>query len=103
MNSCWLTKTIYKNALKAGRVYLTAEKETRNGITGWNLYILRKADNDKTPRMWKVCGHSHYWSNSKRYYYVVAYGTSRPLEVVLSVGHSLGLSHGEMKQNYEVI
>lgn len=94
MESTWLTKTIYKNALKAGRVFLTSAKETRNGITGYNLYIIRKN------RVWQVLGHSVYWSNPKRYYHVVAWGTSRTLEVILSVGYQLGLNFNEIKQNY---
>lgn len=99
MESNWLSKTIYKNALKEGRVYLTVASQTSNGTTGYNLYILDK----KTRYMKYVCGHSCYWSNTKGYYHVVAWGTSRPLEVILSVGYNLGLKFEEIRQNYRVI
>ena len=99
MESTWLTKTKYKNALKAGRVYLTSAMETKNGVTGYNLYV----KNPKDKSMMLVCGHSPYWSDKKRCYHVVAWGTSRPLEVILSVGHSLGLKFSDIKQNYTVL
>jgi hypothetical protein len=97
MESTWLTKRLYKQALKTGKVYLTLEIQTRNGVTGYNLYILKNGD------MLKVCGHSPYWSDKKRCYHVTCWGTSRPLEVILSVGRSLGLRFHEMSQNYTVL
>ncbi len=100
MQSTWLTKTLYKNALKNGNVYMSTEMQTRNGITGFNLYIKRRKRGDRHGGMWQVLGHSPYWSEGYRCYHCTAWGTSRPLEVLLSVGHSLGLNHGEMPQNY---
>ena len=96
MESTWITKTLYKNALKAGRVFMSTAMQTRNGITGYNLYI--QDAKDKSMRM--VCGHSPYWSDKKRCYWVTCWGTSRPLEVILSVGNSLGLKHGDIRQNW---
>ena len=99
MKSTWLTKTLYRNALKSGRVYMSTAMRTRNGITGYNLYI----QNAKNRDMRSVCGHSGYWSNAKECYWVTCWGTSRPLEVILSVGHSLGLTHAEIPQRWNYL
>ena len=96
MESTWLTKTLYKNALKSGRVFMTTAKTTRNGVTGYNLYI----KNAKNNQMRYICGHSPYWSDKKEYYHVTCWGASRPLEIILSIGHSLGLKFSEIKQNW---
>lgn len=94
MESTWISKTIYKNALKKGNVYLTSALQTRNGITGYNVYVKRDG------RMLQLLGHSDYWSEGKRCYHCTAWGTSRPLEIILSIGHALGLKFHEMKQNW---
>ena len=102
MQSVWLTKGIYKKALKDGRVYMTTEMQTsRNGITGYNLYILNPSKDIKG--MAKVLGWSNYWSESKQCYHVCAWGTSRPLEVILTIGYKLGLRFEEIKQNWKFI
>jgi len=101
LESSWLTKEIYQQALVDGRVIMTANNHTRNGITEYNLYI-----QDPAPDMLglrQVCGHSQYWSNNKEAYWVTCWGTSRPLEVILSVGDSLGLKHSEMEQNWKFL
>ena len=97
MKSEWLTRTLYKNALAKGKVYMSANNHTRNGITEYNLYIKTKNG------MMRVVGHSPYWSDNKCAYWVTAWGTSRPLEVILSVGSSLGLKFHEIKQNWTFI
>lgn len=91
-------KTRYKRALEAGRVFLTAENMTRNGITEYNLYMT-------TPKgkIEQITGNSVCWSETKHSYHVTAWGTSRPLEVILSVGYNLGLSFSEIKQNYRML
>lgn len=96
MESTWITKTLYKNALKSGRVFMSAALQTRNGITGYNLYI----KNAKDSQMRTVMGHSPYWSDKRECYHVTCWGTSRPLEVILSVGHSLGLKFDEIPQRW---
>ena len=97
MESTWITKTIYKNALKKGNVYLSTAMQTRNGITGYNVYIKRPGE------MRQVFGHSDYWSENKRCYHCTAWGTSRPLEIVLSIGYKLGLKFHDIKQNWNFL
>ena len=96
MESTWITKTKYKNALKSGRVFMTAAMQGRNGTTGYNVYI----KDAKGSAMRKLCGHSVYWSNKRRCYHCVAWGTSRPLEIILSIGYGLGLKFNDIKQNW---
>ena len=96
MESTWITKTKYKNALKSGRVFMTTAMQGRNGVTGYNLYI--KDAKGSTMRL--LCGHSSYWSDKRRCYHCCAWGTSRPLEIILSVGYKLGLGFHEIEQNW---
>ena len=107
MESTWLTKEIFKKALEEKRVYLTAALKTSKGITGYNVYILEVEDfiNDippKTDILW-LCGHSPYWSDSKECYHCTAWGLSRPLEIILSIGYKLGLTFQEMPQTHRMI
>ena len=95
--SMWLTREIYQKALEGGRVVMTANNHTRNGITEYNLYI---RDDCGRQRFRQLCGHSPYWSDKKGAYWVTCWGTSRPLEIILSVGSSLGLKFHEIKQNW---
>ena len=95
-----ITKTKFKNALESGRVYLSTEiQNSRNGITGYNVYV-RDA---KTGVMSKITGHSPYWSEKKWCYHCVAWGTSRPLEIILSIGYELGLDFHDIKQRWNYL
>ena len=96
MESTWITKTKFKNALKSGRVYMTSAIQTKNGITGYNVYVKEA----KGSQMLMLCGHSSYWSDKKRCYHCTAWGTSRPLEIILSIGYELGLKFHDIKQNW---
>lgn len=100
MESTWITKTIYKNALKNGNVFMSTELQTRKGVTGYNVYIKRRKIGHVPGGMWQLIGHSSYWSDAKRCYHCTAWGTSRPLEIILSIGESLGFRFGEIKQNW---
>ena len=106
MESTWLTKEVFKKALEEKRVYLTTELKTAKGITGYNVYIL-DIDHDlmepKLKGMLWLCGHSPYWSNSKECYHCTAWGLSRPLEIILSIGYKLGLKFKEMPQTHQMI
>ena len=97
MTSEWLTKTIYKNALAKGKVYMSANNHTRNGITEYKLYVKTKDG------LTQVRGHSPYWSKRKQAYWVTCWGTSRPLEIILSVGYELGLEFHDIKQNWNFL
>lgn len=101
LKSSWLTKEIYQQALKDGRVILTANNHTRNGITEYNLYI--ENPEPDMPGIRQVCGHSSYWSDNKRAYWVTCWGTSRPLEIILDVGYKLGLQFKEIEQNWRFL
>lgn len=100
--STWLTKAIYRKALREGRVYMTAQIRTSNGITGYNLYIA-EVDKHHKVTLLHVYGHSGYWSKARQCYHVTCWGTSRPLEVILSVGYNLGLKFEDIKQNWNFL
>jgi len=93
----WLTKTIYKNALKKDKVFLTKEIITSNGITGFNVYIYYKNN------FRRIVGIGNYWSNKKECYHCTVYGSSRSLDIILNIGYSLGLKFHDIRQNYRIL
>lgn len=106
MKSTWLTKQIYKKALIDSKVYIRCQNQGRNGVTKYGLSILRRTRRDNgtyDTRLWDVCGHSNYWSEKLGCYRVTCWGTSRPLEIILDVGYSLGLDFHDIKQNFTVL
>jgi len=93
MKSEWLTKEIFKKALEEKRVFTTTKIKTQKGITGYNLYLIKK----NLDILW-ICGYSAYWSDNRECYHITACGTNRPLEIILSIGYNLGLKFHEIKQ-----
>ena len=67
--------------------------QTKNGITGYNLYLSIK---DKP--MKNVTGGS-YWSETKGYHWITSWGLNRPLELWLQICYMLGLEFKDLKQN----
>ena len=92
-----LTKRQFKTALEKGNVYMTEAMQTRNGTTGYNVYVMRSG------KLHKVYGIGLYWNNSKGFYHCATFGTSRSLEIILDIGYSLGLEFDENRQNYRFI
>lgn len=106
MESTWLTKEMFKEALEEKRVYLTSELKTAKGVTGYNVYIQDFSTGEnghRGPQIMWLCGHSPYWSDSKECYHCTAWGLSRPLEIILSIGYKLGLTFQEMPQTHQMI
>lgn len=89
-----ITAEEYKKALEERRVVLVG---TNDRGTYYDLYIIK--NNELIP----VRGIGSYWSKEKNCYWVTAQGTSRPLEIILSVGYALGLSFRDIKQRYIVL
>ena len=79
--------------LSADTYIFTAAKITKNGITGFNFYLLKNGDFKRVigGRLWRE-------EELEGYHHVVAWGTSRTLEVLLSVADELGIKHGEVNQ-----
>jgi hypothetical protein len=92
-----ITKDDFKKALDEKRVIITGALLTRNGWTGYNVYIINQPGGNFPFTM--LSGMSPYWSEKKRFYHIVAWGTNRTLEIILSIGENLGLSFGEIKQS----
>jgi len=99
-----VTKEEFKLALDEGRVIITGEMKTRNGWTGFNVYIMRHLDLT-TKRWWfQPVKLGSYWSEARQLHHCTAIGTSRTLEIIFGIGYSLGLKFDEMDQNgYQVI
>ena len=92
-------RVIYKKALEKGKVYIEGlNPGNRNGITKYNVYILNKDGSKKY-----IKGYGGYWSDNLDYYTCCVWGTSRPLEIILSIGYALGLNFSEIQQNYRII
>ena len=91
------TKEEFKQALDERRVIVTTAKETKNGITGYNVYIYKPEV--KYYQYIFLHGMGPYWSEKKGYYHIVAWGTSRINEIILSIGYHLGLKFHEINQN----
>lgn len=90
-----ITKQQYKKALENRKIDIVGIKCTRNGWTEFRVYR-------QTPH-----GHeevrvetSPYWSKTKQAYWCTAWGTSRTLEIILSIGYELGLDFSEIRQRY---
>ena len=78
--------------LNADYYIFTINNITQNGITEWNLYLLKNND------FKRVVGGS-YWSESKNCYHISAWGLNRAWEILLQIGYSLGLKLEEINQN----
>jgi hypothetical protein len=92
-----MTKEQYKKALEDGRIYLKASNDRGTYRHMW------EQPTDPAQRLTEITGLGGYWSKKKQCYWVTAIGTSRPLEVILSVGYTLGLSFHEIMQRYTIL
>jgi hypothetical protein len=81
------------------RLYITGQNSGRNGTTLYEANLVR-ACNPEPMRV--VVTDSAYWADGRNCYQVNAWGTSRTLEILLSIGHALGYSHAEIQQNRRV-
>jgi hypothetical protein len=79
--------------LKAKNYVFTIANITKNGITGWNFYLLNEDGTIK-----KVVGGSA-WDEKKGYYHKTALGTDRKIEILSSVAYDLGLNFHNVNQN----
>jgi len=91
-----ITKEQFKQALDEGRVIITGEMKTRNGWTGFNVYILELGSDRPWYRLLNI---GPYWSEARRLHHCTAGGTSRALEIILGIGYRLGLKFDEMPQS----
>ena len=46
---------------------------------------------------------SSYWSYGRECFHVCCYGTSRPLEIILGIGYSLGIPFHSIHQNQQIL
>jgi hypothetical protein len=79
--------------LRAKNYIFTIANMTKNGITGFNFYLLNE---DGTIR--RVIGGSA-WNEKKGYYHKTALGTDRKLEILFSIAYDLGLNFHDVEQN----
>lgn len=93
-NNMNITKEVF---MTASKYIWTIEKQTSNGITGYNIYLLRPESENK--EIIKVYGIGSYWNNKKGYYHHVGWGSSRPLDIILDIGYSLGCKFEDIQQS----
>ena len=77
--------------LNAEKYIFTAEKITKNGITGWNFYILKNGE------FKKVIG-GNTWNDKKGYHHNTTLGIDRAFNLLVSIGYQLGIEHPENLQ-----
>lgn len=86
-----MTKEEYKKALEERRIFVVGSKYTRNGWTEFRVYEIK---DNKIETVWV---HSPYQNKKTGTYKCTAWGTSRVLEITLSIGYALGLKFDEMR------
>jgi dissimilatory sulfite reductase (desulfoviridin) alpha/beta subunit len=90
-------KKQYQKALEEGRIIIVGCKySAKNGWVGFKVYEIYK--NELVPIIEKEAS---YWNEKNGIYKCGAWGTDRRLEVILSIGYTLGLKFNEIKQNYK--
>jgi len=84
---------ITKKEFKEAKNYIfTCANMTKNGITGWNFYLLFKNGEIKQVRG------GNCWSEKAGFYHNTAWGLDRALDILLAVGQDLGLKFHEIDQ-----
>jgi len=84
---------ITKKEFKEAKNYIfTYANITKNGVTGWNFYLL----NNKGIK--RVIG-GPCWNDKRGYYHNTAWGLDRALDILLSIAYSLGLKFHDVEQN----
>jgi len=90
-----MNKEDFKKALEESRVIVVGVKYSqRNKWVGYRVFVI---ENNELYELREI---SKLWDDSKGCYYCSTWGTSRPLEVILSIAKTLGLKYEEIKQNF---
>ncbi len=89
-------KKQYQKALEERRIVIVGVKYTKAGWTGFRVYEIHK--NTLVPVIEEKAS---YWKDKKHFYECRAWGTDHRLEVILSIGYTLGLKFNEIRQNYQ--
>lgn len=90
-----ITAKQYKKALEDRKVFIVGTKFTKSGWTQFRVYRIY---NNQPQRI--IVKDASYWNEKAHAYKCVAWGTDRRLEVILSIGYSLGLKFSDIRQNY---
>ena len=89
--------TIFKRKLREGNVYVVPCMYTKLGWVGYQVYI------QHSDRIQCVREQGGLWSKKRNCYYTNTVESSRPLQVILSIGYALGLKFHDISQNYLVL
>lgn len=92
-----ITKNEYKKALKEGRIFVSGCSYTKNGWTGFRVWLWDKKNKNLKQVIVK---NSPHWRETKGFYHCTGWGTDRTLRVILSIGYALSLKFDEIEQNY---
>lgn len=93
-----INKEEFIKAMEEKRVFVTGAIYTKNGWTGFRVFYVAK----EPPFIREITGGS-LWRKMRGtwcHYVGALWGSSRVLEVILSVGRDLGLEFKEITQNY---
>jgi len=78
--------------LNAEKYIFTAEMITKNGVTGWNFYLLKNGE------FKRVIG-GDTWNEKKKCHHNTAWGINRAFDLLVAIGYQLGIEHPENLQN----
>jgi hypothetical protein len=84
---------IKEDFIKAKTYIFTIANITRNGITGYNFYLLNEDGS-----ILRVVGGST-WNDKKGYHHNTAWGLDRALDILLSIASDLGLNFHDVHQS----
>jgi len=88
-----ITKDGFKKALEERRIVIIGAKwSPKNYWVGFRVFEIRNNE------LLELRGLGNLWNDKKGCYYST-WETSRPVEVILSIGSFLGLKFHEIKQN----
>jgi hypothetical protein len=77
--------------LSADKYIFTSKMITKNGVTGWDFYLLKNGE------FKRVIG-GKTWSDKKDCHRNTAWGVNRALDLLLAIGYDLGLKMEEIDQ-----
>jgi len=77
--------------LKADKYIFTAKMITKNGVTGWNFYILKDGE------FKRVIG-GNTWNDKKDCHHSTAWGINRAFDLLLAIAYQLGLKEIEQSK-----
>jgi len=82
--------------LSADKYIFTIKMVTKNGVTGWNFYLLKNGE------FKRVIG-GKTWNEKKDCHRNTAWGVNRALDLLFAIAYDLGIKDNEIKQDKFIV